>query len=116
VQSETLHPVCNERRASRQIRAPREVTMMEPFLDPKTQLLVALGAAVAARCQHCFETLYGAADKVGASDQEIGAVVAIAAKVSAKSQEFMAAFIDQTTKGAVKASGAEQASTGCGCA
>jgi AhpD family alkylhydroperoxidase len=54
--------------------------IMEAFLDPKTQLLVALGAAVAAKCQNCFATLYSAADKVGATDKEIQAAVAIAAK------------------------------------
>jgi AhpD family alkylhydroperoxidase len=88
---------------------------MDTFLDPKTQLLVAVGAATAARCQHCFATLYGVADKVGASDKEIGAAVAIAAKVSAKSQHFMGAFIDQTTKGAIKAAGDDTATAGCGC-
>jgi len=88
---------------------------MDTFLDPKTQLLVALGAAAAAKCQHCFATLYGAADKVGASDQEIGAAVAIANKVSAKSQDFMAAFIDQTTRGAIKTTSPDGAASPCGC-
>ena len=88
---------------------------MDTFLEPKTQLLVALGAAAAAKCQHCFATLYGSADKVGASDKEIGAAVAIATKVSAKSQEFMAAFIEETTKGAVKAAG-DGGAAPCGCA
>ena len=87
---------------------------MELFLEPKTQLLVALGAAVAAKCQNCFATLYGAADKVGATDQEIGAVVAIATKVSTKSHDFMAAFIQQTTDGKVTL-GHEATTGGCGC-
>jgi AhpD family alkylhydroperoxidase len=89
--------------------------IMEAFLDPKTQLLVALGAAVAAKCQNCFATLYGAADKVGATDKEVQAVVAIATKVTAKSHDFMAAFVEQTTKGMVKARGGEPANTGRGC-
>ena len=89
---------------------------MDLFLDPKTQLLVALGAAVAAKCQHCFTTLYGAADKVGATDKEIGAAVAIAAKVAKKSHDFMAAFVEQTTRGTVPAAhDHEAATTGCGC-
>ncbi len=88
---------------------------MDTFLDAKTQLLVALGAAAAAKCQHCFSTLYGAADKVGASDKEIGAAVAIATKVSAKSQDFMAAFIDQTTRGAIRTTGPDGAAAPCGC-
>lgn len=89
---------------------------METFLDPKSQLLVALGAAVAAKCQTCFATLYGAADKVGATDEEIRATVSIARKVSAKSHEFMAAFVAQTTHGAVAAESGSGADAGCGCA
>ena len=89
---------------------------MEAFLEPKTQLLVALAAAVAAKCQTCFATLYGAADKVEATNQEIQATVAIATKVAGKSHDFMAAFIEQTTKGMIHthASG-EAAGSGCGC-
>lgn len=86
---------------------------MEDILDVKTQLLVALGAAVAAKCQHCFATLYGSADKVGATDSEIRAAVAIAMKVAAKSQGFMATFVQETTNGAVAATDGQG---GCGCA
>ena len=84
---------------------------MEDILDAKTQLLVALGAA-AARCQHCFATLYGSANKVAASDREVRAAVAIAMKVAGKAQDFMSAFIDQTTAGAVPAG---ETSGGCAC-
>jgi AhpD family alkylhydroperoxidase len=87
---------------------------MELYLDPKTQLLVAIGAAAAAKCQNCFATLYGAANKVGATDKEIGAAVAIAAKVTAKSHEFMATFIEDTTKGKVPAAQTSEA-TSLGC-
>ncbi len=88
---------------------------MEEFLDAKTQLLVALGAATAAKCQRCFTTLYGAVEQVGASTQEVRAAVAIATKVTTKSHNFMLAFIEETTKGAVKIGGGEAATTGCGC-
>jgi AhpD family alkylhydroperoxidase len=89
--------------------------IMEAFLDPKTQLLVALGAAVAAKCQNCFATLYGAADKAGVTDKEVQAAVAIATKVTAKSHDFMAAFVEQTTKAVVETRGGAAATTGCGC-
>jgi AhpD family alkylhydroperoxidase len=89
---------------------------MDLYLEPKTQLLVAIGAAVAAKCQNCFVTLYGAADKVGATDKEIGAAVAIASKVTAKSHDFMVAFINEATKGKVPAARtAEAAANVCGC-
>jgi alkylhydroperoxidase/carboxymuconolactone decarboxylase family protein YurZ len=87
---------------------------MEAHLDPKTQLLVALGAAAAARCQTCFAGLYPTACKVEASDREIRAAVAIATKVAAKSQDFMAAFIEETTEGAISAGAVEAETTGCG--
>jgi AhpD family alkylhydroperoxidase len=85
---------------------------MENILDAKTQLLIALGAAAAARCQHCFATLYGSADKAGVTDREVRSAVAIAMKVAAKAQDFMAAFIEQTTTGAVPAG---ETSGGCAC-
>jgi len=89
---------------------------MDMYLEPKTQLLVAIGAAVAAKCQKCFVTLYGTADKVGATDKEIGAAVAIAAKVIAKSNGFMAAFIEETTKGKVATARTDGAAANvCGC-
>ncbi len=105
----------NPNRPAAKAAENKEEMIMEAFLDPKTQLLVAVGAAVAAKCQNCFVTLYSAADKVGATDKEIQAAVAIATKVTAKSHDFMVAFIEQTTKGAVKTSGDQEATTGCGC-
>jgi len=88
---------------------------MDLYLEPKTQLLVAIGAAAAAKCQNCFATLYGAANKVGATDKEIAAAVAIAAKVTAKSHEFMATFIEETTKGKVPAGETSDAAASLGC-
>jgi len=87
---------------------------METHLDPKTQLLVAIAAAAAAKCQACFAGLYASASQVEASDREIRAAVAIAAKVTAKSQEFMAAFIEQTSKGAISTGAVQAESIACG--
>ena len=89
--------------------------MLEPHLDPKTQLLVALGAATAAKCQACFAGLYATANAVEATDKEIRSAVAIANKVAGKSRDFMSAFIEETTKGAVAVPGHGEASTGCAC-
>ena len=89
--------------------------MLEPHLDPKTQLLVALGAATAAKCQACFAGLYATANAVEATDKEIRSAVAIANKVAGKTRDFMSAFIEETTKGAVTVPAHEAASTGCGC-
>ena len=89
--------------------------MLEPHLDPKTQLLVALGSAVAAKCQVCFAGLYSQAGEVQATEQEVRAAVAIADKVAAKSHEFIVAFVKDTTKGAVEVRSDEPASGPCAC-
>jgi len=89
--------------------------MLEPHLDPKTQLLVALGAAAAAKCQACFAGLYATANAVEATDKEIRSAVAIGNKVAGKSRDFMSAFIEETTKGAVAVWGDEAESAPCGC-
>lgn len=90
---------------------------MEEILDTKTQLLVAMGAAAAAKCQNCFAKLYGLAEPAGVSDREIRAALAIAAKVAEKSQAFMAEFIEETTHGAIAAAGpgTSPAASPCGC-
>jgi len=89
--------------------------MLEPHLDPKTQLLVALGAAAAAKCQACFAGLYATANAVEATDKEIRSAVAIGNKVAGKSRDFMSAFIEETTKGAVTVPGSGAESVGCEC-
>ena len=88
---------------------------MEPHLDPKTQLLVALGSAVAAKCQPCFSGLYSKVSDIEATDQEVRAAVAIANQVVAKSHDFMVAFVEETTAGAVAvdADGSETGSCVC---
>jgi alkylhydroperoxidase/carboxymuconolactone decarboxylase family protein YurZ len=79
--------------------------MPEPHLDPKTQLLIALGSAVAAKCQACFAGLYTKVGEVEATEPEVRAAVSIGTKVAGKSHDFMAVFVEETTKGAVAASG-----------
>jgi hypothetical protein len=80
---------------------------MEEILDQKTQLLVAVGAAAAAKCQKCFAKLYGLAGPAGVSDREIRAALAIAVKVSEKAGGFMTEFIEETTHGVIEATGAD---------
>jgi AhpD family alkylhydroperoxidase len=89
--------------------------MLEPHLDPKTQLLVALGAAAAAKCQACFVGLYATASTVEATDKEIRSAVAIGTRVAAKSRDFMSGFIEETTKGAVAVAASDAANAGCDC-
>ena len=69
---------------------------MKSILEPKTELLVALGSAVAAKCQTCFAGLHARAREAELTDAEIRAVVAIGRKVADKSNEFMIGFVEKT--------------------
>jgi len=90
---------------------------MDPTLEPKVQLLVALGAATAAKCQKCFTKLYGSTAKLDVSDTEVRAVVGIADKVVEKSHGYMADFIAEAMADATKTRTASDsaAAAGCGC-
>lgn len=55
------------------------------ILDPKTSLLAALASALAIGCETCTANFLGRAREAGVSDQEIGAVTAIAMCVNAGS-------------------------------
>jgi alkylhydroperoxidase/carboxymuconolactone decarboxylase family protein YurZ len=89
--------------------------MLEPHLDPKTQLLVALASAVAAKCQICFSGLYSKVGDVEATDQEVRAAVAVANQVVAKSHDFMVAFVEETTKAVVSVDADGSETSGCAC-
>jgi len=51
------------------------------FMEEKTKLLIALGAATAANCIPCFEHLYYQAGAAGLTSEEIQQVVDLASKV-----------------------------------
>ena len=53
------------------------------ILDPKTTLLLHLGAAMALGCSPCMEYYLGQVQKEGITSEEIGAVQAVVMAVSA---------------------------------
>ncbi len=53
------------------------------ILDPKTTLLLHLGAAMAVGCSPCMEYYLGQVEKEGITAKEIGAVQAVVMAVSA---------------------------------
>ncbi len=53
------------------------------ILEPKTTLLLHLGASMAVGCIPCMEYYLGQAEKEGITDEEIGAVQAVVMAVSA---------------------------------
>ncbi len=63
-------------------------------MDSKTQVMVALGAAIGANCIPCFDHLYGKAKEVGLGEQEIRDIVATAYKVKNGAAIFLKQAID----------------------
>ncbi|MBI9083981.1 MAG: hypothetical protein JEZ11_10320 [Desulfobacterales bacterium] len=64
-------------------------------MDSKTQVMVALGAAVGVNCIPCFDHLYGKAKEVGLGDAEIRDVILTAYKVKSGASTFLKHAIDE---------------------
>ena len=50
-------------------------------MDSKTQVMVALGAAIGVNCIPCFDHLYGKAKEVGLGEDDIRDIILTAYKV-----------------------------------
>ena len=60
-----------------------DIVRENTILDPKTTLLLYLGAAMALGCSPCMEYYLGQVKKEGITEEEIGAVQAVVMAVSA---------------------------------
>ena len=58
-------------------------------MDSKTQVMVALGAAVGVNCIPCFDHLYGKAREVGLDEEEIQQTILTAYKVKNGASTFL---------------------------
>ncbi len=65
-------------------------------MNAKTEIMVALGAAIGANCIPCFDHLYSRSWELKLRDQEIRAVAAIAGKVKSGAAVFMQNNIAET--------------------
>ncbi|MDJ0990047.1 MAG: carboxymuconolactone decarboxylase family protein [Desulfobacterales bacterium] len=68
----------------------------EEKMDPKTEILIALGTAIGANCIPCFDHLYSRSREVKLTDEEIRAVAALAGKVKNGATVFMQNNIAET--------------------
>ncbi|RJQ87334.1 MAG: carboxymuconolactone decarboxylase family protein [Desulfobacteraceae bacterium] len=83
-------------------------------MDPKTQVMVAMGAAIGANCIPCFDHLYAKGREVRLSEAEIEQVVEVAFKVKNGAGLFLKKAIGDVTK--VTADMAEGCGgNGCSC-
>ena len=58
-------------------------------MDSKTQVMVALGAAVGVNCIPCFDHLYGKAREVGLGEEDIKEIILTAYKVKNGASTFL---------------------------
>ena len=70
-------------------------------MDSKTQVMVALGAAIGVNCIPCFDHLYGKAKEVGIEDEEIRDIVDTAYKVKNGASTFLKHAIDEQVENVV---------------
>lgn len=64
-------------------------------MDEKTQMMISLGAAVAANCIPCFEHLHHQAKKIDISDETIHDIVDIASRVKNGAHIALKGSIDE---------------------
>ena len=62
-------------------------------MEAKTQVLIGLGAAVAAKCHKCFGLILKKAEKIGVEEKEINAAVYIAKQVVKGANNSMDKFV-----------------------
>lgn len=67
-------------------------------MDDKTNVLVCLGAAIAANCTACFRHYHGEAVRIGLDASEIDAAVALGAKVKTGANIAVMNAVAQTTR------------------
>ena len=65
-------------------------------MDSKTEILVALGAAIGANCIPCFDHLYARSRELELTSEEVRAVAVLAGKVKNGAMVFMQNNIAET--------------------
>ena len=58
-------------------------------MDPKTEVMVALGTALGVNCIPCFDHLYARSKEVGMTDEDIRTISRIADKVKGGAAVFI---------------------------
>lgn len=68
-------------------------------MDPKVEVMVALGTAIGANCIPCFDHLYAKAKEVSVEESDIEEVVEVAFKVKNGAGIFMKNAVAEVTGG-----------------
>ena len=84
-------------------------------MDPKTEVMVALGAALGVNCIPCFDHLYARSKEVGMTNEEIRKICRIADKVKGGAAVFIKKAVIDVAGEPVDASESCSCPTGEGC-
>ena len=68
-------------------------------MDKKTEVMVALAAAIGVNCIPCFDHLYSKAKEINMDDEEIKKIVEIAGKVKNGASKFLKQAISDVVDG-----------------
>jgi len=66
-------------------------------MDPKTEVMVSLAAAIGANCIPCFDYIYGKARELDLPETEVQRVIEAAFKVKNGAHVFMKNAVNDTT-------------------
>ena len=84
-------------------------------MDPRTEVMVALGVAIGVNCIPCFDHLYSRAKEVGLTDEEVRAVCRTADKVKGGAAVFIKNAVIEAAGTPVEAETACSCPTDGGC-
>jgi len=78
-------------------------------MDPKTEVMVALGVAIGVNCIPCFDYLYARSKEVGLTNEDVREVCRTADKVKGGAAMFIKNAVIEAAGGPV------EAQAGCSC-
>jgi alkylhydroperoxidase/carboxymuconolactone decarboxylase family protein YurZ len=64
-------------------------------MDSKTQVMVALGAAIGVNCIPCFDHLYAKARETGVADEDVREIIQTATKVKSGAASFLKQAVEE---------------------
>lgn len=84
-------------------------------MDPKTEVMVALGVAIGVNCIPCFNHLYARSKEVGLTDEDVRRVCRTADKVKGGAAMFIKNAVSDAAGAPVEAEAACTCPSGGGC-
>ena len=84
-------------------------------MDPKTEVMVAMGVAIGVNCIPCFDHLYARSKEVGLTDDDVRTICRTADKVKGGAAMFIKNAVVEAAGAPVAAEAACDCPSGGGC-